>query len=774
MEDSPELCILFCEDTSAWADFLHDRFNVANVPTVLINVDEVLPMINKKNINKQLEETKAVMLLISSMLLESLSSNKGTRFHDCIKDVKRGILFFLSVTEDELTPDLCERFPSYESPEWTKLTYSDGEIDNIVTATVKLVETNIELDKAKQQHQPEEDYLAMDKVIPPTIKPKPNKKPLQNMAIIKQLESLHLQGPKSTMPTCEVEQDAYDICIVDTVDQGTYSLNQPEDSYGIFVVPKQPIVAEKQMPLTIIPSTFSCESLTEACISGVTEIPSGNLSLEIHNIASPLDYYFINKCERINPYTIKFEYDPSNVDFQLTNDSKHFVKLIIDNVQVGTCNITFSSISPTCDGINQILLELLDITLKTVNECHPDLLQKLDVIFKGSFMNADTTIQPCAFENLFGIYRSIDIENSKQTVPTVLHLAAKYGFNELTAKLTDLPFANFANSIENCENKNAAAMARDNNYIELAKFLESYTDMCDDNMYNLYVKMDFNLYYNNRKDLGTDTSLYYDKNSDLTTRFPLINKGSSLDQDDYMIMETKETKKPSLKPKKSNSESPIGRPDIMKPLPQPAEPSGLSPELEELVNIQNQVKNNELTIDEARNLYFEWQRKQNKDDSFKAKHERMQKLSEHKKKQPVAEEKKKPPPKTKAKKGLNPFKKYAPVEVTVSPATRNFIPAPLNILQVQDEQNYADVDEEPKVQNRRSGKKVESGYDSQDEGGSLLRDNMGNRTNRTHARQSRADIYNMRINDNPQQLPPKIPPKGLPYRLPRPKPPTPP
>lgn len=45
----------------------------------------------------------------------------------------------------------------------------------------------------------------------------------------------------------------------------------------------------------------------------------------------------------------------------------------------------------------------------------------------------------------------------------------------------------------------------------------------------------------------------------------------------------------------------------------------LSPELEELADIQKKVAGGELEIEDARALYYEWQRKQTRDDSFKGK-----------------------------------------------------------------------------------------------------------------------------------------------------------
>lgn len=50
------------------------------------------------------------------------------------------------------------------------------------------------------------------------------------------------------------------------------------------------------------------------------------------------------------------------------------------------------------------LHQLLDIVCSTAQDSDDGILHKLDEKFKDSFMSPETTIEPSAFENLFGMY----------------------------------------------------------------------------------------------------------------------------------------------------------------------------------------------------------------------------------------------------------------------------------------------------------------------------------------------------------------------------------
>ena len=68
-------------------------------------------------------------------------------------------------------------------------------------------------------------------------------------------------------------------------------------------------------------------------------------------------------------------------------------------------------------------------------------------------------------------------ERSKESTPTILHLAAKYGLKELSSKLIDLPHAKLANCISNKDNRLPSEIAKDSGYDELGIVLEQFSEM---------------------------------------------------------------------------------------------------------------------------------------------------------------------------------------------------------------------------------------------------------------------------------------------------------
>ena len=67
-------------------------------------------------------------------------------------------------------------------------------------------------------------------------------------------------------------------------------------------------------------------------------------------------------------------------------------------------------------------------------------------------------------------------ESSKEKIPTILHLAAKFGLKELLAKLIDLPGSAFANSIANSDRQQPADMASKNNHKDVQEMLELFAE----------------------------------------------------------------------------------------------------------------------------------------------------------------------------------------------------------------------------------------------------------------------------------------------------------
>ena len=62
-------------------------------------------------------------------------------------------------------------------------------------------------------------------------------------------------------------------------------------------------------------------------------------------------------------------------------------------------------------------------------------------------------------------------------LPTLIHFAAKFGFKELCAKLTDLPDASYAGKFTNCNGQQPNDIAKVYRHSELCRFLENFLEM---------------------------------------------------------------------------------------------------------------------------------------------------------------------------------------------------------------------------------------------------------------------------------------------------------
>ena len=62
-------------------------------------------------------------------------------------------------------------------------------------------------------------------------------------------------------------------------------------------------------------------------------------------------------------------------------------------------------------------------------------------------------------------------------LPTLIHLAAKFGFKELCARLIDLPDASHAGKFSNRNGQQPNEIARVNKHVELCRFLDNFLEM---------------------------------------------------------------------------------------------------------------------------------------------------------------------------------------------------------------------------------------------------------------------------------------------------------
>lgn len=68
-------------------------------------------------------------------------------------------------------------------------------------------------------------------------------------------------------------------------------------------------------------------------------------------------------------------------------------------------------------------------------------------------------------------------ECSTVELPTAIHLAAKYGFNELASKLIDLPDARYANGTTNVDGYYPEDLARAGRHDQLGTLFEHFREV---------------------------------------------------------------------------------------------------------------------------------------------------------------------------------------------------------------------------------------------------------------------------------------------------------
>jgi hypothetical protein len=199
--------------------------------------------------------------------------------------------------------------------------------------------------------------------------------------------------------------------------------------------------------------------------------------------------------ERVNPQTYLFT-APEH------KEGKVIVKIKVDNAVLPTSlSLAYCSVTSTINDVTQIYMHLMNtmctllvtqFTGGAAAKQRPsvaNLDEKLSSLFDLD-SDSDEAPPPSAFEKLFGIYQYYSCVDKEYELPTLLHFAAKFGLNELCAKLIDLPDAAKAFDITNRNRQQPSDIAQANNHIELARFLQSYHDM-DKKFESLYVS-----YYN--------------------------------------------------------------------------------------------------------------------------------------------------------------------------------------------------------------------------------------------------------------------------------------
>ena len=68
-------------------------------------------------------------------------------------------------------------------------------------------------------------------------------------------------------------------------------------------------------------------------------------------------------------------------------------------------------------------------------------------------------------------------ESSHLKVPTLLHLAARYGLNELASSLVDFPGARLAYSVSDTDGNIPEEIAKSGHHEQLARFLKNFREI---------------------------------------------------------------------------------------------------------------------------------------------------------------------------------------------------------------------------------------------------------------------------------------------------------
>lgn len=162
-----DVCIIYESDASDWAGHFEGQFRNAKTTSTVLKVEDVLPIPSLQT-TSLIDDAKVIMIIVSEGMLNFLIRKKGTSFSSCLKDIKKGVLFYLSVYDEDIrSSNLQSQFPDYDSKEWTKLSYGEGndpqELQNSISTILRLVEDNTVNDENDDPigqaalNEPEED-----------------------------------------------------------------------------------------------------------------------------------------------------------------------------------------------------------------------------------------------------------------------------------------------------------------------------------------------------------------------------------------------------------------------------------------------------------------------------------------------------------------------------------------------------------------------------------------------------------------------------------------
>lgn len=368
------------------------------------------------------------------------------------------------------------------------------------------------------------------------------------------------------------------------------------------------------------------------------------------------------KTERINPQTFTFE-APEH------QEGKVKVSVLIDSKAAARdLELVYVSPSGTVQDVSQIYLNLMDIMCQMIQQQLPakqrssvalgELDEKLSSLFDIENSSADVPAR--AFEQLFGLYRFDSSEEKDSELPTLIHFAAKYGLKELCSKLTDLPDAPSALTISNRSRKTPQDLASHNGHSELASFLQNYIEL-DRELESVYA-----VYYNQKGDMGRYVNAAPFKMTQESHYMPMTgwkNRGdagyvkasrSEVPEDEYYVECIGDEIPANPAPSSSRSSQVSSPHNSFKGQTNPRPPSKPAPAIPnkpaaaptaaggkpdtnmptdqvELVEINNKVKAGTITLQEAEQLFRQWQNKYQGTSakSFKEKQERLKKLQEH-------------------------------------------------------------------------------------------------------------------------------------------------
>lgn len=236
----------------------------------------------------------------------------------------------------------------------------------------------------------------------------------------------------------------------------------------------------KKNRFEMVPDNASCEGNTTIVLLFDEVVPTGD---GIQVLIRTKEKNESVSTKRINSRSFSF----------IAPEHREGTVLVIvcqNTIEVGSASLQYKS-----DTIN-IVTGLSQLYMHFMSQiCHfmysvqdrsavPNSLSQLDDLLAGSFNENKGVghVPAVAFEEIFDINRHLPLSagtRSQYEIPTLLHLAAQFGLQNLTVALMDFPGAVQASSMVNARGKTPCQIARESGHNGLAQVLTKLNPASD-------------------------------------------------------------------------------------------------------------------------------------------------------------------------------------------------------------------------------------------------------------------------------------------------------